>query len=192
MVMWNAAVEHITETDTWDINNTQDNFPKCKSLISYSYHGIKILARQSHRKFRKEDLKNRVALFLSVSLLVIFQTQCGGSGLKQSEAGLQRTFIPWKHTISIKVHTESWKICHSFREVTLINPSNISNSKIKWNWSTEPFGGCFSHIFLESKISKEIGLHFQPAQYLTPVTPVVVTLCFLNVMCEHKVISVTH
>lgn len=27
IVMWDAAVEHITETEIWDINNSQDNFP---------------------------------------------------------------------------------------------------------------------------------------------------------------------
>lgn len=82
MIMWGAAVEYIIETEIWDINKTQNNFPKCKSLISYSFYGVKVLAGKLHRKFQKENFKNRFAFFLSVSLLVICQMQRRGSGLK--------------------------------------------------------------------------------------------------------------
>lgn len=65
MIMWGAAVEYITATEIWDINNTQNNFAKCKPLISYSYYGVKILAGKLQRKFQKENFKNRFAFFLS-------------------------------------------------------------------------------------------------------------------------------
>lgn len=153
MVKWNTALE-----DKWDGDAGSacpGNLPEWKPLLFYS-PAEWVSEQRLHTKFSRENWKPRLTSFWSVGRLAIFQT---GSRLCFETAFskvLERLRAMKEECSQPNVFWGLMGMLFSSWDETLINLSNISNSKINLNWSTEQLWGCFAH---HSKDFRRIRLH---------------------------------